>query len=185
MQTGRATDSDYLDLALRHRPRGAFYDAMCAVGRLLHALLWGLSAEPARIHNRILDAWTEADPRQAGEALPAWETTVGLPDELLDIPGDPALRRAQIFAKLTAKGGNNPLRFVLLAEKLGAAIVITCPYRQAARVEESFVEDLLEDGSARFIWLVSGACPESARTRLENLFSVYTPAHVACEYLYA
>lgn len=185
MRTGRAADHQYLDLFTRLWPRGAFHDAMRAPGRVLHALLYGLSGEAARMHNRALDALLETDPRQATETLPSWEKMAGLPDELLDIPDDPDERRAQIHAKLTTVGGNNPDRFIKLAAKLGADVWIYAPFRNPARVDMARCGDLLEEESSAFIWLVEGSCPTERRERLQNLFTVYTPAHIVCAYVYA
>lgn len=188
MRTGASTDTDYLGLFLRLWPRGIFSNAMHLVGRPLHALLWGLSAENSRIHNRVIDAWTEADPRATTETAGAWETTCGI--EPADVPVELEDRRTYIWAKYTATGGNNPSRFVTLAANLGITAEITIPYGFPARVEESRIEDRLEGLSSRFIWLVDydthahgvPGLSEKRGARLERMFAVYAPAHIAIEY---
>lgn len=180
MKTGQAADTDYEGLFYRLWPRGAFHQALRAVGRPLQLLLLGLAAEPARVHNRVIDAWAEVDPRSATETLATWETMTGITTPATTT----AARRLNIHAALTAGGGNNPARFTALALKLGAVVVITAPYRPAFRVDESHVDDRLEDRASGFIWNTAGTCPTAMRTTLEDLFDVYTPAHIQNEYTY-
>lgn len=187
MKTGRASDHHYLNLFLRLWPRGAFHDAIRAPGRAVHALLYGSAKEAERMHNRVLDALNEIDPRTATETLGTWEGMTGLPDLLsgLDIPSDPDTRQAQVHAKLTSVGGNNPDRYIKLAAKIGADVWIYAPFRFAACVDMARCGDLLEEEDSAFIWQVEGACPADRRSRLENLFLVYTPSHIVCAYVYA
>jgi uncharacterized protein YmfQ (DUF2313 family) len=78
-------------------------------------LLW-IGRELARIDQRIADLLREADPRETSEMIEDWERECGLPHDLAVTIED---RRAQVVARLTARGGASRPYFIAVAEALG------------------------------------------------------------------
>ena len=95
-----------------------------SAGTNMHALLEGIAAEAARIHERALDLLDEMDPSNATELLSEWETAWGLPDACtgpLSFLGD---RRMALIARYKFVGDQTPGFFIRLAASLGYTVTV-------------------------------------------------------------
>ena len=135
-----ATGATYRDLLLQLLPPGIGIprDSDSRLYQVLHAI----GDELARAHNRLLDVFTEMDPRTTnpaeasisdtgfGGALEDWERVLGLPDPCSDTPLSEmtvAERRRAVASKLIAQGGVTPAYFIQIAAALGYTITIDEP----------------------------------------------------------
>lgn len=90
--------------------------ASTALAKVLRAMADGL----ARLHARVLQLVTEADPRTTAEMLADWERAYGLPDPCLGVlPATIQERRAALVTKITSTGGASIAYFEGLAATLG------------------------------------------------------------------
>jgi len=88
-------------------------------------ILWGLAAECARVHARLVSLLDEADPRTTREMLPAWERQAGLPDVCsAGIATTVQERRAAVIDTVTARGGASIPYHEEIATRLGYAVAI-------------------------------------------------------------
>ena len=167
-----ASAADYQDLLLRLAPPSS---AGLAFPRD-PGTSWGLFClavgdELARIHQRVLDLIEEADPRTTTEMLAAWERNAGLSAVGLSV----AQRRARLWARLIARGGQTPAYFIALGVPFGKTITITeIATADLFRVDVSAVEDALHEETARFWWTVDGSDLDAG---LVALFEQLKPAH--------
>ena len=135
-----ATGATYRDVLLRLLPPGIGIPR--EEGSRLYRVCHAIGDELARAHNRILDLFTEMDPRSAntesaatsdtgqGGLLEDWERVLGLPDPCSDTPLSEltiAERRRAAAAKLVAQGGVTAAYFIEVAETLGYTITIEEP----------------------------------------------------------
>lgn len=88
-------------------------------GAILTATLDALAQELARVDVRMGDLLNEADPRTTNELLTEWERSRGLPDPCVTGPLTSDQRRNNLVAKVTNLGGQSPMYFLLVAERLG------------------------------------------------------------------
>lgn len=100
-------------------------DADAVLTRLLSAVADGL----ARLHRRTLDVLEETDPRTTRALLSEWEAMAGLPDPCAGAAGTLQERRAQLLAKLTARGGQS----IAYLEGVAAAIGYTVTIEESPR----------------------------------------------------
>ena len=139
----------------------------------------------------------ESFPATAGEMLPEWELSLGLPGAYGVTPGTTAGRQAAVVAALTDTGGQSISFFINLAANLGFTITITQfrPYN----VNLSVITPLAIDEWAH-VWQVNAsaaiavtytpavdivqATPNFGNPLLEAVFAKYKPAHTICIMLY-
>lgn len=89
------------------------------------ALLDGIAAEFARIDGRTKQLETEITLSDGTvELLAEWEHVLGLPDDCMAIPADPADRLAVIRSRIAAAGGQTPQYLIGLIETLGVSATI-------------------------------------------------------------
>ena len=184
---GPASQDQYAGILAKLLPRGALW-AVTRSPRLA-AYLQGLGAELARVHDRILDAITESDPRTATETLADWEALLGITQPATT----PEERRRQVTALWIASGGQTPAYFLSLAERIGYAVIIEEP--KAARFGKFRCgTDRLYDTDWAYTWIVrvdggtitaprfgSWRLPQRLREwsfgELAQLFGKWAPAH--------
>lgn len=141
--------SDYLSQMLQLLPRGKAWKA--TPDSLLGKLLMAFPDGSARVDARMLDLLAEADPRTATELIGAWEETVGLPDGCTGALTDLDDRRAAVWQKYTAQGGQSAEHFKAVAASLGYDVrideydVFTCVGR---------CDDFVRDTAWAFAWTV-------------------------------
>lgn len=164
------TSLDFKELLLRLSPPGKAF----APGGRYEDLLLGISTELARHGLRVRDAELEADPRTATECLPDWERMLNITEPL----GSTALRQAEAYARLIARGGQSVAYFIEVAAAMGIVITITEPLSLGWTVTDA-VTDPLYAFSARFIWIVDGpaATVPTLRAALVALFEEIRPTH--------
>ena len=93
-------------------------------GSELHRLDLAFADELARVDGRAADLLRESDPRTALEALPDWETFLGLPDPCIGELDTIEERRAAATAKYTDLGGQSIAYFEAYAAAFGFEIEI-------------------------------------------------------------
>jgi len=85
----------------------------------LQRLISGMSREHVRVDSRAGELLLEADPRQASELFPEWESSYGLPDVCAPDNQSLADRRVALIGRIVGRGGMRALDYVDLAEGLG------------------------------------------------------------------
>jgi len=86
----------------------------------------GLVTEAVRVHDWLVDLIAEMDPSTSTDMLPAWERSVGLPEDGEEIAGTNAERRLDIVAKVRARQIRTEADWVELAEAAGyTSVTIT------------------------------------------------------------
>ncbi|SHJ69438.1 Uncharacterized protein YmfQ in lambdoid prophage, DUF2313 family [Roseomonas rosea] len=103
-------------------PQGAVWPGggTTAIGRVCR----GIATSAARLHARAGALLAGAFPATAYDLLPEWELSLGLPDPCAGPAPSLQLRRAQVTAKLTARGGQSVPYFVNVAARLGYSVSI-------------------------------------------------------------
>jgi len=91
----------------------------------LGKLAKGFALEPKRLHEKAMRLIDEADPSTTDELLSDWERVTKLPDEGVTEEQSRDERRSTLTSKLTTKGGQQIVKYLELAEKLGYEITIT------------------------------------------------------------
>lgn len=130
-------------------------------GSTLDALLDALAIELARIDARGDQLMIEAIPFTTTELLPDWERVAGLPDSCSGLLADTLQqRRADLVAKLAARGGQSRAYFIAVALALG--FVITIEEFFPFRVGLSEVGAPLNGGDWSFTWRINA--PETTIT---------------------
>lgn len=167
------------------------------MAQLWFALGWGL----ARSEERGVNVLDEADPRTTTEMLVDWEAALGLPDECLPVPGSEAERRTLVTTRAVGVVGASPSDFVALAESIGVAISVEEGGSEPARVDETRVDEVLEDEQGDFVLTifapqtqVTYARVDEARvdepletfgnSLLECVLSQVAPAHILLRFVY-
>lgn len=160
-------------------------------------LLLGLSAEFARLHNRLGDLLNESDPRTTNELRADWERAFGLPDTCCSSEQDIIARSAALITKVRGAGSPTPEYFIALAAELGYTITITelQPFTVSGPVNES-----LNPEAIRYVWQVHSAITSSTRFAvtsavndplaswgnaiLECVINRAKPAHTLVQFIY-
>lgn len=115
---------EFLSALLGLLPRGPVWqrDPGSQLGQVVAGFADGMGSLHARASAL---SEREADPSQATELLPDWETAFGLPDACS--PGNPTLaqRRNALVGKINTIGGQSIAYFTSVAAALGYAITVT------------------------------------------------------------
>jgi len=117
-------------------------------------LLLGLSAEFARIHNRLADLLQESDPRLTYELLTDWERAFGLPDACCGSEASYPARINALVARVRGAGTPTPQFFIDLAAAVGYTITIT---ELVPHTVNSAVDYALYGEEIRFVWQVNSS----------------------------
>jgi len=117
------TDDDLLGAFQLLMPRGEVWprDSDAIQTKALKSLMPTYTRSAARARNLLIDAF----PASTLELLPEWEATLGLPDPCSGPDPSVQQRRAQVVARLTARGGQSIPYFIAFAHALGYEITIT------------------------------------------------------------
>lgn len=104
-------------------PRGKVWsrDPEAEITQSLSGLAPVYERQTARANNLLVDAF----PLTTIELLPEWEATLGLPDPCAGLSPTLAARRAQVVARVTAKGGQSVAYFIAFALSLGYTVTVT------------------------------------------------------------
>jgi len=142
------------------------------------ALLDGIAAEFARIDGRTKQLETEITLSDgAVELLAEWERVLGLPDDCMAIPADPADRLAVIRSRIAATGGQSPEYLIGLVAKLGirAAIDPKSPFE----VGVNQMGDPVGGSEWRHVWTLRTInYPDAAlQTAIKCIINRHKPAH--------
>ena len=157
------------------------------------------SQEFARIHARINDLVTEADPRTTTELLSDYERVFGLPtDCTINLDQTLAQRRAALVTQMASIGGQSPAYFIDLAAQAGYTITITefKPFTVADTVDM-----FIYGGDWRFCWQVNSTAGGGLKyfdatsgvdeylvawgnEQLECLIKRFKPAHTTVLFAY-
>lgn len=163
------------------------------------AFLSVLAQTFARIDENITLLVDESFPDTTLQLLPNWERVAGLPDACSVLGDTIEIRRQNLLAKLTARGGQTKQYLIDVALSLGFIITIT--EFSAFEVDKSAVEDALCDETWRFVfevnapsetvtWFRSGnssageALAVWGNARLECLINRLKPAHTIALFAY-
>lgn len=171
--------------------------ASTALAKVLRAMADGL----ARLHARVLQLVTEADPRTTAEMLADWERAYGLPDPCLGVlPTTIQERRAALVTKITSTGGASIAYFEGLAATLGFPGITITEFKLPRSGYASCVDPLYGTAWA-FAWQVNApavtvtyarsgltACDEPlaawGNELLECAFEKLKPAHTIVLFAY-
>lgn len=157
LDVGEVSAETYENKAVEMCPPGPAWPR--TVGSSLRKVLGAWSEEWARIHNRVVVAVAERDPRTATETLVDWERDFGLPEACQNgAPTTTGERRAAIYAKMLATGGSAPNYFKAVALAAGFAIEIEEPTAFVA--DGSGVDTPLYDDEWQYAWIVTGSTAE-------------------------
>ncbi len=139
-------------------PPGKLFDSIetpdaAGQGSLLWRLLRGMAKEFARVDSRIDDLLAEVNPFTATELLPEWETSWGLPDELVPVlPSTVEQRRAVLAAKVVRRGKQNLAAY--------QALVATCGW-ELVEARRFFKDSFFVDDEGLFPMLPHAGCVDS------------------------
>jgi uncharacterized protein YmfQ (DUF2313 family) len=164
-----------------------------------YKLLEALAQELMRIDTTATDLLNEIFPDTTTQLLPDWERVAGLPDPCSGLGATIAIRRKDLLAKITARGGQSPQYFIDVAAQLGYEISITefDPFQ----VDISSVDDGLYSEEWQLAWQVNSAlntiipfvaggnsAGDALRTwgneRLECIITARKPAHTILLFAY-
>lgn len=115
--------ADYLAALQALMPRGRVWprDPDAVQTQALSGLTPVYERQNARSNQLLVDAF----PASTIELLPEWEETLGLPDPCAGASPTIAARRAQVVARIEARGGQSAAYFISFALALGYVITIT------------------------------------------------------------
>lgn len=157
----------YRELLERLLPPGVVWRRAASgeVGRWLDGFAYELGR---RLHPRIRQLVDEADPRTTTEMLAAWERNAGLPDDCAPAGQTLVERRAALWAKIAARGGQSPGYFVGVALALGLTITISefDPF-----VVGSACGDLIGGDAWQFAWQVNAPAGPHTFAEAESAFA--------------
>lgn len=162
-------------------------------------LLNAIAQEFARVDARANELLNEIYPDTTTELLPDWERVAGLPDPCSGLGASVAIRRRDLLAKITARGGQSPQYFIDLAASLGYTITIT--EFDEFIVDVNAVEDALLGEAWAYSWQVNAglntvtyftvgsnstgdALAEWGNERLECVITARKPAHTVVLFAY-
>jgi len=117
------SSADYLAALQSLLPRGRVWPKDS--DSLQTAALSGLTPTYFRNNARANDLLAEAFPATTVEMLPEWEATLGLPDPCAGIAPTIQMRRDQVVARFTGRGGQSFSYMTAFALNLGYTITIT------------------------------------------------------------
>lgn len=118
-EPGTGTTAQYRGLFQTLLPRGKAW--VLRPEGLAYKFVTGLAVEAVRLHDWLVDLVAEMDPTTSTDLLPAWERTVGLPEDGEEIAATDAQRRLDIAAKIVARQIRTEADWVALAEAAGFA----------------------------------------------------------------
>lgn len=116
------TADDWRQVLQSNSPRGRLW--AWELGLRITALWQAMGCELARLHNRALDLFEEADPETTVELLPDHERNWGLPDPAAPPPETIQERQAALAARVGGVGGQSKPYFLAIAEALGIPVEI-------------------------------------------------------------
>ncbi|MEX2338214.1 MAG: putative phage tail protein [Aquisalimonadaceae bacterium] len=134
----------------------------------------------ARVDARAADLLRESDPRSALELLTDWERVTDLPDPCRGAdPGGLGERRAEIEARLVARGSQIPAYFVEIAGMLGYDIEITEPPVSISGVLIAG-DELSAAHEDRYAWRVRVPVDLSSAFVAGDELGYYRPTELEC-----
>ena len=139
-------------------PRGRVWPR--DIGTDMERALAGLMPTYERLAARDANLLADAFPPTALELLPEWEASLGLPDPCAGEAPTLQQRRAQVVARLTAKGGQSVPYFVSLAAALG--YTVTVKEYGPSRVGFMRMGDRLQSADWAHVWAIQA--PETTIT---------------------
>lgn len=168
-------------------PRGIVWNL--EAGSRVSQVMLALAEELARVDARGADLVEESDPRTASETLDAWESMLGLPDDvILTIPATVAERRLAVTQKLLRVGGQTPAFYIALAAASGYAVTIDDSYGlTVARAGRARAGDPVRGVAWAHAWMVTVSPPAGAAlttTELEAIIRRAAPSHTAVLFTY-
>jgi uncharacterized protein YmfQ (DUF2313 family) len=171
-----ADATPYRRMLAKLLPRGPIWDLVSQAGLL--ALVDGLAAELKRVHNRLVDARAEADPRTTDELLDEWLTA-------WDVDGT---TNADLVAKVTATGGQSRAYFIrvvraILGDEDAEVTITERPYGRTFRAWSGKAWDPVNGTPAEFYWRVTVPYGTDADTVdiIEAALERTKPAHTIVE----
>ena len=141
-------------------------------------LLEGIAPEFARVEARTRQLETEITLSDgAVELLEEWEALLGLPDDCIEIPADPADRLALIRSRLAAVGGQTAAYLEGLIAKLG--VTATIEPEQPFEMGVSGMGDPVGGSDWRHVWryITADDVPEDLRATIRCTVNRHKPAH--------
>jgi len=199
MSTPRTTEAGWLQAVYGLIPPGKIWDFVRSGASRLSQILDGLTPELNRASNVLADLWEQSDPRAALDTtdpaydtialLPDFERVHGLPDPCTGAPATTDERRAILYAKWIATGGQTSAYFIEVAEGLlGPGFTVTIdelPYAPF-RCGISVCGDPLYGENYYYVWEmeVTPVPTAAQQTALECLIDKYKPSHTVAEYTY-
>lgn len=163
-------------------------------------LLSAIAQELARVDARATQLVDEALPDTTYDMLTDWERVAGLPDPCSGLGASIAIRRKDLLAQITARGGQSPQYFIDVAAELGYTISVT-EFNQF-RVGRNAVGDALRGEDWEYTWQVNSALDtvtyffagqngagdalaEWGNERLECVITARKPAHTIVLFSYS
>lgn len=118
-EPGPSSVAEYRGLLQALLPRGKAW--VLRPEGLAYLFVSGAVVELVRAHDWLVDLIAEMDPSASTDLLPAWERSVGLPEDGEEIAATSAARRLDIVAKFLARRIRTEADWVALAEAAGFA----------------------------------------------------------------
>ncbi len=199
MATPETTEAAWFSALKSVLPVGKAWDFVRSGASRLSDIVDGLSPELNRVSNVLRDLWIQSDPRDALDTtdpgydtialLPDFERNYGLPDPCIGAPSTTDERRAILYAKWVANGGQSEAYFIGVAEALlgsGFTVTITSPAHAPFRCDISACGDPLYDEQYFYVWEmeVTPVPTVDQQTALECLINRYKPSHTSVEFTY-
>lgn len=192
-----SSSSDYLQQLINLSPSGPAFPEEATTNWV--SLLDAISQTCARLDANAVLLLNESYPDTTTILLPNWERVAGLPDDCSVLGDTYEVRRLNLTAKLTSRGGQSKDYFIEVAASLGYTVTIT-EFRPF-RVSISRVGDPLCDDTWWFVWQVNAALntivwfragrsaageplASWSNARLECLLTKYSPAHTIVQFAY-
>jgi uncharacterized protein YmfQ (DUF2313 family) len=189
--------SDYLQQLINLTPPGSAFPMEDSANWV--SLLNAIAQTCARIDANSVLLLNESFPDTTTQLLPNWERIAGLPDDCSVLGDTYQIRRLNLIAKLTSRGGQSKSYFIEVAASLGYTVTIT--EFKPFRVSISRVGDPLCDATWLFVWQINSqlntitwfragnsAAGEPlaswGNTRLECIMKKYKPAHTIVQFAY-
>jgi uncharacterized protein YmfQ (DUF2313 family) len=193
-----ATSEDYKSQLLKLQPLGFAWSTEKKSNWV--KLLSALAEELGRVDARSQNLVDEIIPHTTSEAITDWERVAGIPDLCLQLRATLAIRRADLVAKLSARGGASPQYFIDVAASLGYTITIT--EFDAFRVGRDVTGSPLNGEGWEYNWRVNSALntvtyfrasqnsagdrlAEWGNERLECIITARKPAHTVLFFGYS
>lgn len=116
-EPGTSSMTEYRGLIQALLPRGKAW--VLRPEGLAYRFVTGVAVELVRVHDWLVDLIAEMDPTTSTDLLPAWERSVGLPEDGEVIAATDAQRRLDIAAKIIARQIRTEADWVALATAAG------------------------------------------------------------------